>query len=80
MFQNVYFGPACKLEREGISYVIQFLFEYYMKNPDKMPGFYQRITEEEGLERGVCDYISGMTDNYCIDTFKSITIPRSFNL
>ena len=80
MFQNVYFGPACKLEREGISHVIEFLFGYYTKNPDKMPGFYQRIAEEEGLERGVCDYISGMTDNYCINTFKSITVPRSFNI
>jgi dGTPase len=80
MFENVYFGPACKLEREGISHVIEFLFEYYLKNPDKMPGFYERITEEEGIERGVCDYISGMTDNYCINTFKSITIPRSLNI
>ncbi len=80
MFENVYFGPVCKAEREGVRYVIEFLFGYYMKNPDKMPGFYQRITEEEGMERGVCDYISGMTDNYCIDTFKSITIPRAFNI
>jgi len=80
MFENVYFGHTCKSEREGISHVIEFLFEYYMKHPDKMPEFYQRITKDEGLEMGVCDYISGMTDNYCINTFKSITIPRSFNI
>lgn len=75
MFEYVYFGSACKAEREGISYMIEFLFRYYKRNPDKMPGFYQRIAKEEGLSRGVCDYISGMTDNYCINTFKSITIP-----
>lgn len=80
MFENVYFGSACKAEREGIGYMIKFLFDYYKKNPNDMPEFYQGIIAEEGLERGVCDYISGMTDNYCIDTFKSITIPGSLKM
>lgn len=78
MFDNVYFGPVCKAERDRVTYVIEFLFNYYRKNPDKMPGFYRSIAEDEGLERGVCDYISGMTDNYCINMFKEITVPRSF--
>lgn len=78
MFENVYFGSACKAEREGINHVIGFLFNYYIDNPDRMPRFYRGIAEEEGLKRGVCDYISGMTDNYCIDTFKRITIPGIF--
>jgi dGTPase len=80
MFENVYFGAACKAEREGIRHMIEFLFAYYVKNPDKMPDFYRKTAADEGLERGVCDYISGMTDNYCINTFKSITIPRPFNI
>lgn len=78
MFKHVYFGSTCKAEREGISYMIEFLFRYYKRNPDKMPGFYQGIAKEEDLSRGVCDYISGMTDNYCINTFKGITIPGFF--
>lgn len=78
MFNNVYFGPVCKAERDRVNYVIEFLFKYYIKNPKKMPEFYQRIAEKEGLERGVCDYISGMSDNFCVNTFKEITIPRSF--
>ncbi len=78
MFENVYFGPVCKAERDRVSHVIEFLFRYYLKHPDKLPGFYLEIAREEGLERGVCDYISGMSDNFCINTFKDITIPRSF--
>ncbi|MBA1335980.1 MAG: dNTP triphosphohydrolase, broad substrate specificity [Firmicutes bacterium] len=77
MFKNVYFGPVCKAERDRVTYVIEFLFRYYKNNPGRMPEFYRNIADEEGLERGVCDYISGMTDNYCISRFKEITIPRS---
>ena len=28
----------------------------------------------------VCDYIAGMTDNYAIETFKSIYIPKSWKV
>jgi len=78
MFENVYFGPVCKAERKRVNYVIEYLFKHYLKNPKEMPEFYREIVKEEGLERGVCDYISGMSDNFCINTFKRIIIPRSF--
>lgn len=77
MFEHVYYGPVCKAERDRVGYVIEFLFNYYMKNPDGLPGFYRTIAANEGIERGVCDYISGMTDNYCISKFKDLTVPRS---
>jgi dGTPase len=35
------------------------------------------VAEEEGLERAVADYISGMSDAYCISLFNDIYIPRS---
>lgn len=78
MFDNVYFGPLCEAERDRVRYVVEFIFSYYMKHPQKMPWFYQEIAREEGLERGVCDYVSGMSDNFCINTFKEIIIPKSF--
>ena len=37
-----------------------------------MPEFYREIAEEEGLHRGVADYISGMSDDYCLDIFNKI--------
>ena len=34
-----------------------------------------KVFEEEGVERCVCDYVSGMTDRYAIDIFKEIYVP-----
>lgn len=78
MFDEVYQGQVCSLERERASFIIEFLFEYFMKHIEKMPEFYRYVAETEGLERAVADYISGMTDNYCVAIFKDLTIPRSF--
>lgn len=78
MFETVYNGPAVFHERQKAQYVVEFLFHHFCKSPNKMPEFYQRIVEEEGVERGVVDYISGMTDNYCVAIFKNLVLPSSF--
>lgn len=78
MFDEVYHGEVCALERERAAFIVKFLFEYYSERPEAMPGFYQQVAREEGIERGVADYISGMSDNYCVELFKELTIPRSF--
>lgn len=78
MFDNIYKGKFCSQERERALFVVEYLFNYYKKNPEKLPEFYRQIAKEEGLERGVADYISGMSDNYCIAMFKDLVVPRSF--
>ncbi|MGI6145537.1 MAG: deoxyguanosinetriphosphate triphosphohydrolase [Clostridia bacterium] len=78
MFETVYLGPLCSAERERAVYVVEFLFNYYVQNYEKLPSFYLKIAENEGIERGVTDYISGMTDNYCTTIFKELVIPRSY--
>lgn len=78
MFDEVYQGEVCSLERERASFIVEFLFDYFMNHIDKMPAFYQCVASLEGKERAVADYISGMTDNYCVEIFKDLTIPRSF--
>lgn len=78
MFEHVYRSGICALERERAALVVRYLFAYYYEHPDRLPPFYQKISEEEGIIVGVCDYISGMSDNYCINAFKELTIPRSF--
>lgn len=78
MFENVYRGNFCSQERERAMFVVEYLFTYYKKRPDKLPEFYREIAKEEGLERGVSDYISGMSDNYCVTLFKDLVVPKSF--
>ncbi|MEQ8199979.1 MAG: deoxyguanosinetriphosphate triphosphohydrolase [Syntrophomonadaceae bacterium] len=77
MFETIYRGPVCQEERNRAMFIISSLYDYYMKNPGKMSPLYIQIAEEEGLERAVLDYISGMSDAYCINLFKDIYIPQS---
>ncbi|MDX9872367.1 MAG: deoxyguanosinetriphosphate triphosphohydrolase [Clostridia bacterium] len=78
MFSAVYRGPLCMEERQGAAHIVEFLFEYYRKRPEELPDFYRCLAEEDGTERGVADYISGMTDNYCMSAFKNIVLPRHY--
>lgn len=79
MFVAVYKNPVCKSEEVKAISMIERLFEYYYKNPQSMPGFFQRIADEEGIERAVCDYIAGMSDTYSVKTFNQLFIPMSWN-
>lgn len=78
MFATVYHGSLCSAERQKAIYVVEFLFDYYVKNQEALPEFYLKIAQEEGVKRGVADYISGMTDNYCTTVFKELILPRSY--
>lgn len=77
LFEHAYTNPIAKSqEAKSINLVIT-LFEYYKKNPDKMPPLYRRlIAEGEGLERCVADFISGMTDRYAIETYNDLYVPK----
>jgi dGTPase len=45
-----------------------------------LPQQYNDIARKEGIERGVCDYIAGMTDRYAINKYIDIYIPNSWNI
>lgn len=72
MFQEVYLGEACQEERKKATEIIEFLFNYYYKNLDALPEFYREIALEEGREQGVADYISGMSDVFCVNIYKEL--------
>lgn len=76
LFQNVYKNPIAKGEETKAKDLLIKLFEFYVKNPDRMPEQYYANTENEPVERCVCDFISGMTDRYAIDTYNSLFVPN----
>ncbi len=43
---------------------IEDLFCAYVSNPNQLPPEHKAWVDEVGLERGVCDYIAGMTDRF----------------
>ena len=80
MFERVYRNPVAKCEERKAKDMLQRLFEYYYTHPEALPEDFQPQMSFEGLERTVCDYIAGMTDNYAIDKFNEIFIPTGWQV
>ena len=80
MFENVYRNPVAKGEEGKAQDMVKALFEYYVKNPDELPADFQTIRVEEGVERAVCDYVSGMTDNFAVETYSALFIPKAWTV
>jgi len=76
LFEHVYTNPEAKGEEGRAEALLEKLYEYFIAHPQEMPREYQPTVAEEGVPRAVCDYISGMTDRYAINLYKSIFIPR----
>ena len=76
MFENIYKGEILKEERQKAQFVVTHVFKYYYNNPLAMPDFYKSIVKYEGLHTGVADYISGMSDDYCLMLFNNLYVPK----
>ena len=80
MFDNVYTNPKAKGEEQKAENIVGELFYYYMEHPELLPNEYiERMWQSgETQERSVCDYISGMTDQYAIAKFQEFFIPDAW--
>ena len=76
MFDAVYTNSVAKAQDGRAKELLAQLFHHFVKYPEEMPEFYRSNIEADGVERCVCDFISGMTDRYAIDTYKELFIPR----
>ncbi len=82
MFDEVYTNPKAKNQEGKAQNLLRQLYEYYMKNPSEMTEEYVRLLEG-GLysrERFVCDYISGMSDQYAIEIYEELFIPKAWKV
>lgn len=81
MFDNVYKNPVAKKEEKKAKDMIRQLYDYYSRNPEKMSGEYRElISRGESVPRVVCDYVSGMTDQFSIEKFKEIFVPKAWEI
>lgn len=76
MFKNIYLGNTLKVERNKAKFILSQLINHFENNPNEMPDIYVDIVEKEGLQRGVADYIAGMSDDYCLLLFNRIFVPK----
>lgn len=80
LFASLYHNPVAKNEEKKVDGLVRRMFEYYVANPDQLPDEYRPIREQEGIQRAVCDYIAGMTDNYALDMYHTLFIPRGWSI
>lgn len=80
MYENVYQNKTAKREEQKVEKVLTELFEYYLTHLDRLSNFYLQLSYQEGRERAVTDYISGMSDEYAIRTFEEVFVPRKWHV
>ena len=76
LFERVYLNPLAKSEESKAQDMLMFLFEHYVKHPEKLPDVYRRRCGIDSVERCACDFISGMTDRYAIEVYTDLCIPK----
>ena len=80
MFERVYRNPVAKGEESKAKEMLEKLFEYYVNHPEALPEDFHPQVSFDGMERTVCDYIAGMTDNYAVDKYTEIFIPMGWHV
>ena len=81
MFENVYRNPVAKSEEKKAKVMLKQLYNFYLDNLQELPYNLLRMIEQ-GTDEGrvVCDYISGMTDQYAITKFKEYFVPLEWQV
>lgn len=81
MFDHVYKNPVAKSEEVKAKLMLEQLYNYYMEHTEELPDKLLRM-HQNGEDKGrvVCDYISGMTDQYAISKFSEYFIPVAWQV
>ncbi len=80
LFDTVYRNPIVKAEETKVDGIVSGIYEYLIKNPDKLDNEYNTIREQEGIHRAAVDYIAGMTDHFAVMTYSNIYIPKEWKI
>ncbi len=78
MFERVYRNPVAKGEESKAKLIIQELYRYYCRHPERLPADFRPQMDLEGIPRLVCDYVAGMTDKYAVYKFEEIFVPTAW--
>ncbi len=78
MFERVYLGAEARSEHHRVERTLRELVDHYLANPGEMPAP-AAGAEDDPLQR-VTDYVAGMTDRFCIATFRRIALPEESRL
>ena len=80
LFERVYRNPIAKGQEKKAKGMLQRMYDYYYRHPEALPEDFQPQLSFDGMERTVCDYIAGMTDNYAVDKYTELFIPSGWQV
>jgi dGTPase len=65
-----------QLERRG-KRIVEGLFDEFIEDPEKLipEDAWRSLVQSDPVNRKVCDYIAGMTDNYAERIYRRLFIP-----
>ena len=75
LYERLYNSPALIPVRMEAQRVIAGLAHYYIDNPATLPSGWQRGDGELARQRGIADYIAGMTDRFAIARHEELVGP-----
>ena len=78
MFDRVYNEKTIRAEEVKVHNMIGELYEYYKAFPEKVLGYEVLRKNAPDNDRLVTDFIAGMTDEYAINTFQKLFIPKPY--
>lgn len=67
LYKEVYGSPSVDQQSSEARGMMRRLFDHYCAQPDTMGRKARARVEREGLDRTVCDYLSGFTDRYALE-------------
>jgi dGTPase len=76
MFERVYLCPEARSEHARVQWTVRGLVGHYLAHPDEVPG---GRPGDDDVQR-IVDYVAGMTDRYCIATFRRLALPEESRL
>jgi dGTPase len=77
MFERVYLGEEARSEHERVQRTLRLLFDHYLEHPEEIP---DRGSEGDDDVQRATDWIAGMTDRFCIATFRRLALPEESRL
>jgi dGTPase len=76
MFDRVYLAPEARSEHARVHWTVRGLLEHYLARPEEVPA--GRAGGDH--VQAVVDYVAGMTDRYCIATYRRLALPEESRL
>lgn len=80
LHRDLYRDSAAKTEEKKVDTLIRQMFGYFLEHTEKLPDEYTYTLETESKMSAICDYIASMTDNYALEVYHNLFIPRSWSV